>query len=71
MTYGDVKDLTSRTASDKMLRDKEFISVDLIQQSLNLFKKKKIKNENETISNHELTEELHKPIIRKIKKRKI
>ena len=31
MTYGDVKDLTSRTASDKMLRDKEFISVDLIQ----------------------------------------
>ena len=71
MTYGDLKDLTSRTASDKMLRDKEFISVDLIQQSLNLFKKKKIKNENENISNHELTEELHKPIIRKIKKRKI
>ena len=57
--YGDFKDLTRRTASDKILSDKAF----------NIAKNKSaIKNEN--MSNKELAEESHKPIIRKFKKRK-
>ena len=59
MAYGDFKDLTRRTASDKILSDKAF----------NIAKNKSaIKNEN--MSNKELAEESHKPIIRKFKKRK-
>ena len=77
MAYGDFKDLTKRTASNKILRDKAFnivkignmmdIKVDLLQWSITFLIKKTsgsgIKNEN--ISNKELAEKLHKLIIRK------
>ena len=91
MAYGDFKDLTRRTASDKILCDKAFdISKNtkynghqrgLASMVYRFFDKKtsatcankfagsSIKNEN--ISNKELDEELHKPIIRKFKKRKV
>ena len=76
-------DLTRRTASDKILRDKAFnivknLKYDGYQRSLasivyKCFDKKSfgsdIKNQN--ISNKELAEELQKPIIRKFKKRKV
>ena len=83
VTYGDFKDLTSRTASDKILRDKAFNiaknpKYDGYQRGLasmvyKYFDKKisggTIKNVN--ISNKELAEELHKPIIRKFEERKV
>ena len=83
MTYGGFKYLFRRTASDKILRDEAFniaknSKFDGYQRSLasmvyNIFDKKasgsNIKNEN--MSNKELAEELHKPIIRKFKKRKV
>ena len=83
MAYGDLIDLTRRTASDKILRDKAFNiaktpKYDAYQRSLasmviifliiNCFDSG-IKNEN--ISNKALAEELHKHIIRKLKKRKV
>ena len=49
------------------------INVDLLQWSIN-FSKKKTSGEtvkNEIISNKELAEELHKPVIRKFEKRKV
>ena len=76
MAYESLKDLTERTASDKVLRDKVFnigkirdmieINVDLLQWSRNFLIKTSgsgIKNEN--ISNKELAEESHEPTIRK------
>ena len=83
MAYGDFRDLTRRTASDRILRDKAFNIAknpkhDGYQRSFasmfyNFFDKKTsgsgIKNEN--ILNKELAEELHKPIIRKYNKRKV
>ena len=49
------------------------INVDLLQWSINFFDKKSsgsgMKNDN--ITNKELAEELHKPIIRKFNKRKV
>ena len=70
--YGDFKDLTRRTASDKILRDKTFNiaknpKYDGYQRGLasmvyKFFDKKisggTVKNEN--ISNKDLAEELHK-----------
>ena len=81
--YGDFKDLTRRTASDKILRDKTFNiaknpKYDEHQGGLALtvykFVDKKfsgggIKNEN--MSDQQLAEELCKLIIRKSKKRKV
>ena len=83
MAYGDFKDSTRRAASDKILRDKAFniaknSKYDGYQHGLasmvyRFFYKKAsggtIKNEN--ISNKELAEELHKPIIKKFKKRRV
>ena len=83
MAYGDFKDLNRRTFADKVLRDKAFnIAKDpkyngyqrsLASMVYKVFDKKTsgkgIKNEN--ISNKELVEELHKPIIRKFNKRKV
>ena len=83
MAYGDFKDLTRRTASDKILRDRHFISLKmqnmmdikevLLQRFINSLIKKtsdsSIKNEN--TSNNELGKELHKAIIRKFKTRKV
>ena len=78
--YGDFKDLDRRTVSDKILRDKAFNiaknpKYDGYQRGLastvyKFFDKKTagsgIKNEN--MSDQQLTEELHKQIIRKFEK---
>ena len=81
MAYGDFKNLNRRTALVKILRDKAFniakiqngYQRGLVSMIYNFFDKKAsgsgIKNEN--ISNKELSEELHKPIIIKFKKRKV
>ena len=62
MVYGDFKDLTSRTASDKILRDKAF----------NIAKNQKYDGYQPRLtSNKELAEELHKPINGNFKKRKV
>ena len=74
MACGDFKNLTSRTASHKIMRDKHLIllkiwniNVDLLQWSIIFVIKNtsggEIKSEN--ISNKDLAEELHKPIITK------
>ena len=72
MAYGDFKDLTKRTTSDKILRDKAF----------NIAKNPKYDGyrrdlasgssiKNVSMSNKELAEELHKLIIRKLIKRNV
>ena len=79
MVYGDFKDLTRRTAPDKMLRLKAFDidkAFDIALMVCNFFHKKKLQVElrtveNENISNKELAGELHKPIIKKSDKRKV
>ena len=91
MSCGDVKDLTRRTASDKILRDTAFNiakdpKYDRYQEGLasmvyKFFDKKSasLPNtcasggaiKNETMSNKELAEKLHKPIIKKFKKREV
>ena len=82
MPYGDFKDLKRRTASDKTLRDNAFNiaknpKYDGYQRGLasmvyKFFDKKsegsRIVNNKENI---QLADELHKPIIRKFKKRKV
>ena len=82
MAYGDFRDLTRRTFADKVLGDKAFnIAKDpkyneyqraIASMVYKCFDKKSsdsgIKNEN--ISNKELTEELHKPIIKNFNKKK-
>ena len=82
MAYGDFKDLPKRTAADKELRDKAFKiasdqKYDWYQRGLasivyKFFDKKSsgsgLGNNNENI---QLTNELHKPIIKKINKRKL
>ena len=81
MAYGDFKDLTRRTASDKIFTDKAFNiaenpKYDGYQRGLastvyKFFDKKTVSGiKNENISNKKLAEELHKPIIRKFKKEK-
>ena len=83
MAHGDFKDLSRRTAADKVLCGKAFNIVkspkcDGYQGGLasmvykffdKIFSGETVKNE--TISNKELAEELHKPIIRKFDKRKV
>ena len=80
MAYEDIKDLTRRTASDKKLHDKVFniaknTKHDGSQLGLTSLvyrlktSGKTAKNEN--ISNKELSEELHNPIMRPFEKRKV
>ena len=83
MAYGDFKDLTRRTASDKILHDKAFNiaknpKYDGYQRGIASMVYKFSDNEtsggaieNEIISNKELAEELHKQIARKFNKRKV
>ena len=91
MAYGDFKDLTKRTAADKVLRDKAFnIGKDPkydghqrgLASMVHKFFDKKTKGSGFTtlanksaiksiLQNEQLAEELHKPIIRKFKKRKV
>ena len=75
MAYGDFKDLNRRTVADKVLHDKAFniaknLKYDGYQRGLasmvyKFFDKKTLgrKFKNENISNKELSEELHKPIM--------
>ena len=83
MAYGDFKDLKRKTQSDKVLKDKAFAiasnpKYDRYQRGLasmgyRFFDKKSrgrgIKNEIK--QNQQLANELHKPIIRKFKKRSV
>ena len=82
MAYGDFKDLARRTAVDKILRDKAFnIAKDpkydgyqrrLASMVYKFFDKKAAGRGIKSMQqNEKLAEELHKPIIRKFKKRKV
>ena len=85
MAYGSFKDLIKRTASDKTLGYKykafntaENPKYDGFQRGLasmvyKVFDKNTLGSDikNENISNKELAEEWHKPIIRKFQKRKV
>ena len=87
MAYGDFKDLTSRTTSNKILHDKAFniaknLKSDgdqriLPQRFMNFLIKKTSRSciKYENMSDQQLEEELlaiiNKPIIRKFKKRKV
>ena len=81
MDYGDFKDLAWRTTSDKVLRDKAF-NIDknpkhygyqrgLASMVYRFFDKNTSGSGVKSMSNEQLAEELHKPIIRKFKKRKV
>ena len=80
MAYGDFKDLKRRTASDKILRDKAFYIAKtpkrdghqrgLASMVYKFFDKKSGVN-IPLECNEQLVKELHKPIIRKFKKRKV
>ena len=80
MAYGISKDLAKRTQSDKVLRDKAFkIASDpkydgyqrgLASMVFNIFDKKSSGSGIAEEPNFHLENELHKPIIRKFKKRK-
>ena len=80
MAYGKYKHLEKRTQSDKVLKDKAFAiannpKYDGYQRGLaSKFFDKKSKGsgiKNEITENQRLANELHKPIIRKFKKRKV
>ena len=81
MAYGKSKDLAKRTKSDKVLRDKAFkIASDpkydgyqrgLASMVYKFFDKKSSESGIANESNYQLVNELHNPIIRKFKKRKV
>ena len=83
MAHGDFKDIVKRTASDKVLRDKAFNIAknpkhDGYQRGLasmiykSFDKRSKDSGVNiEVNHNKQLANELHKPIIRKFKKRQV
>ena len=81
LAYRDFKDLTKRTQSDKVLRDKAFkIASDpkydgyqrgLASMIYKFFDKKSSGSGIANEPNYQLAKELHKPIIRKFKKRKV
>ena len=80
MAYGDFKDLTRRIASYKIFHDKVFnIAKNLKHDGCQLglislvykLKTSGKTTKNENISNKELSEELHNPIMRTFEKRKV
>ena len=81
MAYGKTKDFAKRTQSDKVLRDKAFKTAsdpkyDGYQRGLasmvyKFFDKKSSGSGIANEPNYQLANELHKPIIRKFKKRKV
>ena len=81
MAYGKSKDLAKRTQTDKVLRDKAFkIASDpkydgyqrgLASMVYKFFDKKSSGSGIANEPNYQLANELHKPIIRKFKKRKV
>ena len=80
MAYGKSKDLIKRTQSDKDLKDKAFkiannpnydgYQKELVSMVYKFFDKKS-KGSGINEPNYQLANELHKPIIRKFKKRKV
>ena len=82
MAYGDFKDLAKKTASHKFLRDKAFNiaknpKYDGYQRGIDsmcykYFDKKSSGSgiKDEIKQNEQLAEELHKPVIKKFKKRR-
>ena len=82
MADGDFADLTKRTTADKVLRDKAFNiakgpKYDGYQRGLAsmvytfLDKKTPVSGNKSMSQNHQLAKELHKPIFKKFKKRKV
>ena len=81
MAYGKSKDLVKRTQSDKVLKDKAFkIASDpkydgyqrgLASMVYKFFDKKSSGSGIANEPNYQLANELHKPIIKKFKKRKV
>ena len=81
MAYGKCKDLTQRTESNKVLRDKAFKIASnpkydgyegrIGSNSLHFFGKKSKWSGIKSMSNQQLAYELHKPVIRKFKKHKV
>ena len=81
MAYGKYNDLTKRTESDKILRDKAFKKAgnpkyDGYQRGLapmvyKFFDKKSTSSGVKSLSDQQLADELHKLIIRKFKKRRV
>ena len=83
MAEGDIKDLIRRTASDKLFPDKVFniaknqnndgYLLGIASMVYKFFNKKTCGEaiKNDIISNRELTEELHKLIIRTIWEKKV
>ena len=80
MAYGKSKDLTRRTQSDKVLRDKTFqilsyVKYDGYQRELasmvyKFFNKKSSGSGVNSVPNYQLVNEFQKQIIRKFKRRK-
>ena len=62
MAYVNFKDLTRRTVSDKILHDEAFTVAKNLKYD---------RYQREYISDQQSAEELHKPIIRNFKKRKV
>ena len=81
MAFEKIKDLVKRTQSDKSLKDKAFkIASDpkydgyqkgLASMIYKFFDKKSSGSSIANEPKYQLTNELHKPIIRKFKKRKV
>ena len=81
MAHGDFKDLARRTASDKVLIDKVFnifknpkydgYQRDLVSMVYNFFDKKSSSSGIKPTPNQQLVGELHKPIIKKFRRRKV
>ena len=81
VAHGNFKDLTKRTQSDKFLWDKAFKiasdpKYDRYQRGLasmvyKFFDKKPSRSDIANEPNYQLANEFHKPIIKKIKKRKV
>ena len=81
IAYGKSKDLAKRTQSDKVLRDKTFkIASDpkydgyqrgLASMVYKFFDKKSSESGIVNEPNYQLADDLHKPIIRRFKKRKV
>ena len=81
MVYGKYKDLTKRTVSDKFLRDKAFKIASnpkydgyergLASMVYKFFDKKSNVSDIKSMSNQQLADEFHKPIIRNFKRRRV
>ena len=82
MAYGDFKGLLTKTASDKVLRDKAFniaknpkyhgYQIGIASMVFKCFDKKTCGRaiKDKTKQNRQLANELHKPLIRKFEKKK-